>query len=194
LEPKHTTEDALFATLLRGNNEQHRETIRSCLSYRRPHKTMNLGLSKPSDELTVGGGVAGSLQGTTIEGGAEEYDEVLTMISVGNGMDGHEGILHGGFIAMILDEVMGMAGGLYAHKSTFTASLKLDYRKPISTPGMILVKGKTEKQRGRKLWVNGSIEDGRGLVFAEAISPEPCKATVANTTRSGSTKRSLTTD
>lgn len=120
LEPKRTSEDALFATLLRGNHERYRETILSCISYRRHHGTEDLGVEVPRDGISVGGGVFGEVQGRTMRERDGEYDEVLAMVSVGNGLDGHEGILHGGFIAMVLDEVMGMAGGLYAGEFGFS--------------------------------------------------------------------------
>jgi hypothetical protein len=102
LEPKATSEDALFATLLARNSQRpDRETIISCISYRGVAATAATDTVIPHDCVT---------------GEGREYDEVLMLLKVGNGMDGHEGILHGGFIAMILDEVMGMAGGLYARR------------------------------------------------------------------------------
>lgn len=45
--------------------------------------------------------------------------------------------------------------------------MKVDYRIPVSTPGIILVKGRIVRQEGRKSWVKGSVEDGRGLIYAE---------------------------
>ena len=114
LEPKPNTEDALFATILRGNNVRDRETILSCISFRRSHGSGSLGTKKLGVGTNIGSEISGGVQGTTVKNGEEKYDEILTIMNMGNGLDGHEGILHGGFIAMILDEVMGMAGGLYA--------------------------------------------------------------------------------
>lgn len=71
---------------------------------------------KTPSEGSIGGGIAEAIQGKTLK---SKYDGIIMMMSLGSGMDGHEGILHGGFIAMILDEALGMAGGLYTSKSYF---------------------------------------------------------------------------
>ena len=69
---------------------------------------------------------------------------------------------------MLLDETLGHAAE-YARpedKSTMTAFLNVQYKKPVRTPGIILARGKVVKREGRKLWGKGTIEDGEGGVLA----------------------------
>lgn len=70
---------------------------------------------------------------------------------------------------MVLDDVIGTVADCERpeDKSTMTAYLKTDYRKPVTTPGIILARAWLEKQEGRKMWGRGVIEDGEGNVLAE---------------------------
>jgi len=49
-----------------------------------------------------------------------------------------------------------------------TASLKVDYKSPVRTPGVVLGRGKLVRREGRKLWGEGTVEDGEGHVLAVA--------------------------
>lgn len=70
---------------------------------------------------------------------------------------------------MILDDVIGTAADCARPKesSTMTAYLKVDYRKPFKTPGVLLARAWLEKKEGRKMWGRGTIEDGEGIVYAD---------------------------
>jgi thioesterase superfamily protein 4 len=48
-----------------------------------------------------------------------------------------------------------------------TASLAMNYRAPIKTPGIVLARATVSKVDGRKVWVKAAIEDGKGGVFAD---------------------------
>lgn len=69
------------------------------------------------------------------------------------GVNGHTDTCHGGFTALIIDEVLGNVAERERpfDKSTMTAYLKVDYKKPIRTPGKILCRARVEKKEGRKL-------------------------------------------
>jgi acyl-coenzyme A thioesterase PaaI-like protein len=99
-----------------------------------------------------------------------EYTQNLVVISIGSGVNGHTDTCHGGFLGVILDEVLGNAAECERprDKATMTAFLKVDYKKPVRTPGKILCRGNVEKKEGRKMWVRGVIEDGQGTVYAIA--------------------------
>ena len=51
-----------------------------------------------------------------------------------------------------------------------TAELTVKYEKPLSTPGVVLCRSWVEKVEGRKVWIKGVLEDGKGLVFARGQS------------------------
>lgn len=105
--------------------------------------------------------------------------EIKGLITLGNKLDGHPGICHGGMVATIFDEVLGYAApgsrlsgeGQDEGKpvpSYVTAYLHTTYIRPVRTPGTILVVARTTKVEGRKIWVEASMEDGQGEKLAKA--------------------------
>lgn len=93
-------------------------------------------------------------------------EETITLISVGDGVNGHQHIMHGGMVATLLDEAMGSVAGI----STFTAFLNITYKKPVPTPGVMMCRARVTRREGRKFFMQGSIEDGMGTVYATAES------------------------
>jgi 3'-phosphoadenosine 5'-phosphosulfate synthase len=78
---------------------------------------------------------------------------------IGTDLCGHPGIVHGGFLATMLDE--GMARCCFAvlpHKVGVTAKLDINYRKPAKAGTYVVLRTKTVKVEGRKAWVEGQIE------------------------------------
>ncbi|KAF2645054.1 hypothetical protein P280DRAFT_487523 [Massarina eburnea CBS 473.64] len=152
--PKPTSEDSFFAETL-GTSR----TIRAVLTLR------------PTKELEDGNAL-----------GDMTYGEVVTMMELGDGLNGHPRIAHGGFIATMLDEVMGVLltlniearvkrkrdmGVLGSDEAMngFTAYLNTSYKKPLPTPGIVLCTAKFERREKNKIYVQGTIEDGQGTVF-----------------------------
>lgn len=72
-------------------------------------------------------------------------------------------------MSVILDDVIGTAAGCDKpkDKSTMTAYLKVDYRSPVKTPGVLLARAWLEKREGRKIWGRGVIENEEGNVLAD---------------------------
>lgn len=94
--------------------------------------------------------------------------EVLSLLSLGSGVNGHIDTSHGGFISLLHDECLGVAAEHMKppEKTTMTAYLKVDYKRPMRTPGVVLCRAWPEKREGKKLYVKGSIEDGNGNVLS----------------------------
>lgn len=90
----------------------------------------------------------------------------ITLLKLGSGMNGHENVAHGGFLSLILDEIVGTAAG--ADRLCMTASLKIDYKAPVYTPGVVLCRAHLVRREGRKLYGTGSVEDSNGKVLATA--------------------------
>ncbi|KAF8253257.1 hypothetical protein K440DRAFT_593923 [Wilcoxina mikolae CBS 423.85] len=90
--------------------------------------------------------------------------ETLTLVSLGNGVNGHANVAHGGVVVTILDETLGAAVGY----PSFTAYLNTSFKKPVVTPGVLLCRASVTRSERRKYWVSGTLEDGCGTVFAEA--------------------------
>ncbi|KAF2852894.1 hypothetical protein T440DRAFT_358290, partial [Plenodomus tracheiphilus IPT5] len=110
------------------------------------------------------------------------YKEIVTLVEIGEGLNGYPQMMHGGMAAALLDEVSGVLGqlnlkallerlkrlnpgGSFVQPSYFTAYLNTTYRSPIPTPGVILCTAKVERAEGRKVWFRSTIEDGAGKVY-----------------------------
>jgi adenylylsulfate kinase len=115
----------------------------------------------------------------------EEGGKSIVAVSyLGRDLCGHPGIIHGGFLATMLDE--GLARCCLAalpNKVAMTANLNINYRNPAPADTYVVLRAKTVKVEGRKAWVEGRIETlvGEGetpTVLAEATSLfiEPRKA------------------
>src|SRR5271156_6118534 len=100
--------------------------------------------------------------------------EVRVLVMLGSGMDGHLRTAHSGVAATLLDETMGTVGGIHKTpgKSIFTAFMHVDYKKPLPTPSVVMIKAKLDpRSGGRKLYIRATLEDGNGTEFnaAEAL-------------------------
>lgn len=140
-EPKASTEDSLLAETLRTST-----TIHTWEYFYRQNPEAQHDPTAPWAELNL-------------------------IVGCGEGLNGHPEILHGGMFSFILDEAMTMLACLHRPEgqSGMTASLTVDYKKPVPTPCTILAKCfLLPESRGRKVYLKGSLEDGEGAVFATA--------------------------
>lgn len=112
---------------------------------------------------------------------------------VGTHVSGHPGIVHGGFLATMLDEGLARcAFPALPNKVGVTAQLNIAYKKPTKAGQYLVLIASTEKVEGRKAWTKGKIvpldevdfdENGalrpvEPLVGAEALFIEPKHAQV----------------
>ncbi|KFZ02712.1 hypothetical protein V500_00012 [Pseudogymnoascus sp. VKM F-4518 (FW-2643)] len=101
---------------------------------------------------------------------------MVTISYLGRDLCGHPGIIHGGFLATMLDE--GLARCCFAalpNKVGMTANLNINYRSPAPADAYVALRATTVKVEGRKAWVEGRIETlvGEGetpVVLAEATA------------------------
>jgi thioesterase superfamily protein 4 len=113
----------------------------------------------------------------------DQFLEIVSLLKLGSGVNGHVDTCHGGFVSVILDEMIGNAAEYEkpSGKSTMTAYLKVDYKKPVKTPGVVLTRSWLERREGRKMWGRGTIEDGTGNVLSTGealfLVVEPVKPT-----------------
>lgn len=95
--------------------------------------------------------------------------EFCYLISIGDGVDGKTGRAHGGFNALVLDHMSGwVASHATGTMDPATATLTIDYKAPIETPGIILCRGWLLERSGRKIWVQAAIEDSSGKTLARS--------------------------
>ncbi|TAQ89007.1 hypothetical protein B7494_g2681 [Chlorociboria aeruginascens] len=84
---------------------------------------------------------------------------IVAISYLGTDLCGHVGIVHGGFLATMLDE--GLARCCFAalpNKIGMTANLNINYRSPTPAGTFVVLRAKTVKVEGRKAWVEGHIE------------------------------------
>jgi acyl-coenzyme A thioesterase PaaI-like protein len=111
--------------------------------------------------------------------------EFVSLQYLGQALCGHPGIVHGGLLATLLDEGLGRCCfPALPNKIAVTASLKIDYKKPVMAGQIVVLKAETTRVEGRKAWVKGRMEtlpkegekEGIVLAEAEALFIEPRQA------------------
>jgi acyl-coenzyme A thioesterase PaaI-like protein len=93
--------------------------------------------------------------------------EVLARVSFPPAMQGFENVVHGGFLSMLLDEVMAkacLARGIPA----VTARMELRFKKPVLVGEEIEARGMVLEVKGRKLFTRARCTGGSGEVKALA--------------------------
>lgn len=101
------------------------------------------------------------------------FGEYLFVLSLGSGLNGHAHTLHGGTSALLMDEAMTQVSRQHMSPNTvtLTATMTVNYKKRVPTPGVVLCRAWLEERSGgRKHWVRGTLEDGEGTVFVEATA------------------------
>ena len=105
--------------------------------------------------------------------------EVRRFYSFGDDLNAHPGLLHGGVIATILDSSLGQAvecafpsagDGGEVQGGMYTVQLNVSYKKPVRTPGTVVVRawvrGAGGEKAGRKVWAEGVVEGDGWVVHA----------------------------
>ena len=83
---------------------------------------------------------------------------------------GYPGVVHGGIVAAMLDEVSGraMLTGSDSPRWMVTAKLQVRYRRPVPIGKKLLLEGTAQSDNGRIATVTGTICDENLQVLAEA--------------------------
>ncbi|KAG8796859.1 hypothetical protein FRC16_009445 [Serendipita sp. 398] len=101
---------------------------------------------------------------------------ITGVMHLGRSICGHDGIVHGGAIATLLDDAFfRTAVANFPARIGVTAWLKIDYRAPTRADQFVVFKTKVDKVEGRKVFVSGQMEDVEGnlLVQASALFVQP---------------------
>ena len=99
---------------------------------------------------------------------SEQNQQLVTLVTLGSNVCGHAGIVHGGLIAALFDDLMGemfydTSNGNYRG---VTASLKIDFRKPMHSNQTIVFVTKLVSKVGRKSIIQSNAHvysDGDGV-------------------------------
>ncbi|KAF9527869.1 HotDog domain-containing protein [Crepidotus variabilis] len=110
--------------------------------------------------------------------------ESIIVLHLGRGLCGHDGIVHGGLLATLLDESLGRTAICnLPERVGVTATLSLNYKAPTMADQFVVLRTKMVEVKGRKAYVSGHIEDlnGTRLVEASAMFVQPRYAKLLNT-------------
>ncbi|CZT21570.1 uncharacterized protein RCC_07433 [Ramularia collo-cygni] len=110
--------------------------------------------------------------------GVGHAEEVSTAMTIGDGLNGHPAILHGGITSTMVDEAMGMYQMInkeLAYEAqvqsgkvdgelppvvlhAFTVELNIKYLRTVQTPGNVVITVKRVKVEGRKEWLAAELK------------------------------------
>ncbi len=96
-----------------------------------------------------------------------EPDRCWVELPIGRDFEGWEGIVHGGILTTILDEVM--AWSLLAHDTWgVTARISVTFRRPVPVGSRLRADGRVVEARRRTFKTEGRIIDADGVELASA--------------------------
>lgn len=90
---------------------------------------------------------------------------IVGRFQIGEEYQGGSGFLHGGIIALLLDEVMSKASRFHQQHAV-TAELRVEYKRPIRVNTEIVVEGFVVRREGRQLYHEGEIRSAAGDLLA----------------------------
>lgn len=102
--------------------------------------------------------------------------EMIIFYHIGDKVEGHQGIVHGGLIATLLDEGLARCSTLSLPNGYgVTGSLEVNYRAPIPSNSYIVLRANTVESKGRKIVLQGKLEtlDARLLAEGQVVMIEP---------------------
>jgi len=95
----------------------------------------------------------------------DERQRIVGRFRLGEEYQGGSGFLHGGIIALLLDEAMGKAARFHSEHAV-TADLRVEYKRPIRVNSEIVVEGFVTRREGRQLYHQGEIRNEAGDLLA----------------------------
>lgn len=130
--------------------------------------------ASPSSSSPDGG--RGGETGRSAEANGPENPGFIVFAQLGRGVNGWRDTLHGGVLAVLLDEVFApCAEGYRAVVSgdqarIYTAKLEVMFRAPVVTPCVVMIKTWVSRKKGRKYFLEAEIVTEDGVVKARARS------------------------
>lgn len=95
---------------------------------------------------------------------------VRQRLVVGDGMCGHPGVVHGGIVALLMDDTMGvLVSTATTNDETImrqgvTASLQVSYKQPCPTGVVVELEASYERLEGRKHFLECELRTGNSLL------------------------------
>jgi len=93
----------------------------------------------------------------------EDDDTMVGQINFSAAYEGGPGLVHGGYIAAVFDELLGLTQSLTG-KAGMTANLKVRYRNPCPLHTALRMKGRVHSIEGRKIITRGTMHAADQIV------------------------------
>lgn len=107
-----------------------------------------------------------SVSGHTMKG-----DVVVATAKLGNALDGHPNVVHGGILALLIDDVLGFSYEALQVPAAVTANLNVNYRAGVAAGSQILLKTTLTERKDRKLvWSVQVTSLDQETLYCEATS------------------------
>ncbi len=90
-----------------------------------------------------------------------EEEEVYTVWKPEHYMQGFEDIVHGGFISMLLDEVMAKVC-IFNNTPAVTVKIEVRFKKPVYVNEEVIIRGKSLEVRGKRIKLKARCMDRNG--------------------------------
>ncbi len=97
----------------------------------------------------------------------DEAKRIRGQFALGAEYEGGKGYIHGGMIAVVLDEVMGKVSRFRGVRAV-TAELNVEYLRPVKVGAMLRVEGYESEMSGRNLFIVGEIWGEGNVLLARA--------------------------
>jgi len=94
-------------------------------------------------------------------------EEMFTRCVFREYMQGYSGVVHGGFISMVLDEIMAKAC-IHRGAVAVTVQFEVRFRKPVHVEEEMHFYGKITEQRGKRIRTESRCVDAENRVRANA--------------------------
>lgn len=108
---------------------------------------------------------------------------VVAHIVLSDAVNGHESIVHGGILALLIDDVLGFGFAAARVEIAVTANLSIDYRAPVAACSRIRIACELVAQTPRKLSWKATVTDPEEtIVYCEASSVYVIPKSVAKAT------------
>ncbi|KAG9408131.1 hypothetical protein AC1031_021376 [Aphanomyces cochlioides] len=102
--------------------------------------------------------------------GHNDKQFTTSVIQFGANLCGHEGVVHGGCISTVIDELFQWTAYWTTGRIGYTANLNVNYRRPLPVERPGIITAQFEKRDGRKLYMNARLEDNDGHLYTEATT------------------------
>jgi acyl-coenzyme A thioesterase PaaI-like protein len=98
---------------------------------------------------------------------------VRAVVELGGKLNGHPGVIHGGLLALLIDDVLGFGFKAAGVDMAMTANLNINYLAPVPANTTILINAYLDRREGRKLYWQVLVTNNNAAVVADDDDDDP---------------------